>query len=149
MSMNEPKDTVAGEAIASRLTTKWAGRTLHYTPEVDSTNRWARDLARQGASMEQYLAYRNITDEQLRAEMRPQAEATGKASAVLASIAQQEGIVITDEDVDNDVRRMAMMYQMDYDKLAGTMDEAARESVRNSLEISKALQLVFDASIEE
>lgn len=44
---------------------------------------------------------------------------------------------------------MAMMYQMDYDKLAGTMDEAARESVRNSLEISKALQLVFDASIEE
>ena len=108
-----------------------------------------QDLARQGASMEQYLAYRNITDEQLRAEMRPQAEATGKASAVLASIAQQEGIVITDEDVDNDVRRMAMMYQMDYDKLAGTMDEAARESVRNSLEISKALQLVFDASIEE
>ena len=108
-----------------------------------------QDLARQGASMEQYLAYRNITDEQLRAEMRPQAEATGKASAVLASIAQQEGIVITDEDVDNDVRRMAMMYQMDYDKLAGTMDEAARESVRNSLEISKALQLVFDASLEE
>ena len=47
--MNEPKDTVAGEAIASWLTTKWAGRTLHYTPEVDSTNRWARDLARQGA----------------------------------------------------------------------------------------------------
>ena len=67
----------------------------------------------------------------------------------LPELEKMVDIVITDEDVDNDVRRMAMMYQMDYDKLAGTMDEAARESVRNSLEISKALQLVFDASIEE
>ncbi len=46
--MNQANQTV-GEAISAYLTTKWAGRTLHYAPEVDSTNRWLKDLAREGA----------------------------------------------------------------------------------------------------
>lgn len=37
------------QAISERLQTRWAGRTLYYQPQVDSTNRWARELARGGA----------------------------------------------------------------------------------------------------
>lgn len=38
-----------GEAISACLTTAWVGRTLYYAPEVDSTNRYLKDLAREGA----------------------------------------------------------------------------------------------------
>ena len=46
--MNQANQTV-GEAISARLTTKWAGRTLYYAPETDSTNRWVKEQALSGA----------------------------------------------------------------------------------------------------
>lgn len=35
--------------ISKALHTKWAGKTVHFVKETDSTNNWAKDLSRQGA----------------------------------------------------------------------------------------------------
>ncbi len=44
-----PEDLMSEGEIASRLTTKWAGRTLYYYDETGSTNNDAKRLAEEGA----------------------------------------------------------------------------------------------------
>ena len=36
--------------IKKALQTKWAGKTVHFADETDSTNRWAKELAKEGAA---------------------------------------------------------------------------------------------------
>ena len=36
-------------SIKANMQTKWAGNPVHFVRETDSTNRWAKDLAKQGA----------------------------------------------------------------------------------------------------
>ena len=38
------------ETITQAIHTKWAGKTVHFLKETDSTNTWAKALAREGAS---------------------------------------------------------------------------------------------------
>ena len=35
--------------ITEAVHTKWAGKTVHFVKETDSTNEWAKQLSRQGA----------------------------------------------------------------------------------------------------
>ena len=46
--MESPEDILSGSEIASRLTTKWAGRNLHYFDMTGSTNNDAKRLAEEG-----------------------------------------------------------------------------------------------------
>jgi BirA family biotin operon repressor/biotin-[acetyl-CoA-carboxylase] ligase len=45
----ESPDRLSSAEVDAHLLTKRLGRTLHYADDVDSTNRWARELARAGA----------------------------------------------------------------------------------------------------
>ena len=35
--------------ISKAIHTKWAGKTVHFAKETDSTNNWVKNLSRQGA----------------------------------------------------------------------------------------------------
>ena len=52
--------------ISKNLTTRWLGRTVHFSPEVDSTNVTAMDLARQNAPEGTVV----LTEQQLRGRGR-------------------------------------------------------------------------------
>ncbi|MDL2295464.1 biotin--[acetyl-CoA-carboxylase] ligase [Lachnospiraceae bacterium OttesenSCG-928-E19] len=43
-------DSMSAEAVGSRLTTKWAGSSIAYFEEIDSTNSYAKKLGEQGSS---------------------------------------------------------------------------------------------------
>ena len=38
------------ETISQAIDTKWAGKTVHFAKETDSTNLWIKRLAKEGAS---------------------------------------------------------------------------------------------------
>ena len=40
------------ETISQAIDTKWAGKTVHFAKETDSTNSWIKRLAKDGADME-------------------------------------------------------------------------------------------------
>lgn len=64
----------------------------------------------QGISLEQYLQITNSTEEMLKEQLRPMAENRVRGDLVLQAIADAEGIEITDEDIDNELNRMAETY---------------------------------------
>ena len=37
------------ETISQAINTKWAGKTVHFAKEIDSTNAWIKSLAKEGA----------------------------------------------------------------------------------------------------
>lgn len=75
---------------------------LHYR-----ANRFAQQLTRMGANLEQYLQAIGQTAEDVEADLRAQSERAVKAQLVLEAVANAEGLEASDEEVDAELRRQA------------------------------------------
>lgn len=103
----------------------------------------------QGLPVEQYLQFTGQTMENLRENFRSDAEFQVKARLVLEEIAKNENIEVTDEELNDEFKRMAEQYQMELDKLLSTVGDAEKESVREDIKIRKAVDLVVNSAKEE
>ncbi len=66
-----------------------------------------QELQQQGMAWEQMLRVTNSSEEQVKAEMRPEATRRLKNSMILQEIAKQENVEVTDEDLDAEIARVA------------------------------------------
>src|SRR5690606_4781875 len=57
------------------------------------------ELAHRGIKLEQYLENREKSEEEFKKELRPTAEKRAKTELVLFSIADKEGITVTEEEI--------------------------------------------------
>lgn len=110
---------------------------------------FTQNLMAQNVSLEQFLQYQGISEDDLKSQMRPQAEAAAKASAALETIAELEGLSVTEEEIDTDIRRMAAMYGMPYEDLSKDLTPDKREIIQNGMLMTKTLAFLMDASVEE
>ncbi|NLK96574.1 MAG: trigger factor [Epulopiscium sp.] len=102
----------------------------------------------QGLPIEQYLQFTGQTMETLKANFRSDAEFQVKARLVLEEIAKAENIEVTDEELNDEFKKMAEQYQMELDKLLSTVGDAEKESVREDIKIRKAVDLVVNSAKE-
>ena len=105
---------------------------------------FAQRIAQSGLTMEQYLQFSGMTVDQLKDQVRPEATTRIQSSLVLAQIAKEENIEVTDADIDAEVEKMAKAYGMEADKLKEYMGDAEKESMKKDLAITKAVDLVMD-----
>ena len=110
---------------------------------------FTQNLMAQNITLEQFLQYQGISEDDLKSQMQPQAEAAAKASAALETIAELEGLSVTEEEIDADIRRMANMYGMPYEDLAKDLTPDKREMIQNGMLMTKTLAFLMDASVEE
>ncbi len=94
--------------------------------------------------MDQYMQFSGQTMDQLKEQVRPDAENRIKTSLVLEQIAKEENIEITDEDIDAEIEKMAQMYGMEAETLKGYMGEAEKEGMKNDLALQKAVDLIME-----
>ncbi len=121
-------------------------------PMIDSQcenmiNRFAQQLAQQGMSFDQYLEYSGETYEDMKEQIRPDAEMQIREELVLDAVAEAEQIEITEEDIDEELANMAAMYQMDKDQLKDYMDEETKENMKLDLASRKAMELIGDTMV--
>ena len=105
---------------------------------------FAQRIAQSGLSMEQYLQFSGMTVDQLKEQVRPEATTRIQSSLVLEQIAKEENIEISDEEVDEEVEKMAAAYGMEADKLKEYMGEAEKKSMKSDLAITKAVELIME-----
>ena len=110
---------------------------------------FTQNLMAQNITLEQFLQYQGISEDDLKAQMQPQAEAAAKASAALETIAEIEGLSVAEEEIDADIRRMAAMYGMPYEDLSKDLTPDKREIIQNGMLMTKTLAFLMDASVEE
>ena len=91
---------------------------------------FAQNIAMQGISFEQYLQFTGATVEQLREQVTPQAKARVESSLVLEAIVKAEKIEATDEEFDEEVKKMAERYQMEVDKINELLSDDDKNNIK-------------------
>lgn len=112
-------------------------------------NDFANRMAGQGLSMQQYMKFTQTTPESLKEQTKPEAEKRIRSSLVLEEIAKAENVEVSEEEMNEELEKMAKRYNMDKDKLEEIMGESEKENIRRTLEIEKAIDVILDNAVEE
>lgn len=112
-------------------------------------NDFAQRLQMQGLSFEQYMQFTGATPEQLLEQMKPQAQERIESRLVLEAIVKAENIEATEEDFQEEMSKMAEMYQMEVEQLTGSMGEYEKKNIMTDIAVTKAVKFVVDAAVEK
>jgi len=96
-------------------------------------------ISQQGLKLADYLKYMGMNIEQFRAQFREQADKQVKMRLAMEAIVAKEGITASDEEFEEEVKRIADAYKMEADKVKSIVDAAA---VKADLAINKAIDFV-------
>ncbi len=128
-------------------------------PEVmfeNETENFVRDydnrLRMQGLSLDMYFQYTQQTLEDLRKQMRPQAENQVKTRLALEKIVELEGIVASEEDINAEYDSLAAAYNMEAEKikeLIHTEDIAKDMAVQKAMELVKANAVIKECCCDD
>lgn len=101
-------------------------------------------LQYQGLNLEQLLQMTGRGLDELREERRADAERLVKSSLVLEAIAEKENVEANDADVDDELEKMAAMYNMEVEKIKSSLRETDIEDIKGQIKIRKTLDLLVE-----
>ena len=96
-------------------------------------------ISQQGLKLADYLKYMGMNIEQFRAQFKEQADKQVKMRLAMEAIVVKEGITASDEEFEEELKRIADAYKMEADKVKSIVDAAA---VKADLAINKAIDFV-------
>ena len=76
--------------------------------------------------------------------MRPMAEQNVRSSLLLSEIVHQENIEVTDEEIEEELKRLAEQYKMELDKVKEAVDH---DALKADLAGKKAAKLIVDNAV--
>ena len=113
--------------------------------EIDRmANELDQQLRYQGMGLNQYLQFVGKDAATFREELRPEAEKAVKTRIVLMGIVNAENITVTDEEREEELKRMAAQYQMEVDKLKEIIGEDNLGFLTKDLQVKKAIDFIYD-----
>lgn len=143
------KEQAAEDAFTNALVEKVCETSSVEIPEVmieNETDREYRDfenrMMQNGFTAQQFLEATGQTVEDIKANMRSQAEQKVKASLVLEAIVKKEDIKVDDEAIEKEYEEMSTMYGMPVDQIKGIINP---ENIRYDLQQRKALELIKES----
>ena len=144
---DDAKETEAVDKLAEEATMDLAD--LAIDSQVDQmVQEFAYRLQMQGMDPSQYMKMTGMTPQALQAQMRPEAERRLKTRFALEAVAEAEGITPTDEEVDEDIKKSADMYNTDFEEYKKTLTEKQIDEIKKDLSVKKAAEFVRDNSEE-
>jgi len=109
---------------------------------------FTRRMQGQGLTMEQYLQFTGSNMEQIQEQTRPQAEKRIRTRLVLEAVAATENIEVSDEAVEEELKKMADSYKMDLDRVKEYMGEEGIRQLKQDLAVQEAVDfLVAEAKL--
>lgn len=101
-------------------------------------------LQAQGMNLELYYQFSGQDKEALQAQMKEEAEGRVRTSLTLEAIADAENIEATEEDINEEVEKMAGMYNMDAETIKQAL--GSMDGVKSDLRIRKAIEFLVENS---
>ena len=109
---------------------------------------FSRRMQSQGLTMEQYFQFTGMTVEKMQEEMKPQALKRIQTRLVLEKIAEVENIQPSEEEVEEEFKKMADAYKMEVDKIKELLGDRELEQMKKDMAVQKAVTLVADEAKE-
>ncbi len=114
----------------------------------NETENFVRDydnrLRMQGLDLATYFKYTGMDLDTLRQNMRPDAERQVKTRLALETIAKLEGIVASEEEIEEEYARLAEAYKMEVEKIK---EAVAADAIAEDLKVKKAIDLVKEKAV--
>lgn len=110
---------------------------------------FSQRLQQQGLTIEQYFQYTGLTPDKIISDMKPEAERRIKNSLVLTAVAKAENIEISDDEYEEELKKMAETYHMDIEKIKELTGEEQAGQIKEDMKIQKAVELITDAAVEK
>ena len=115
--------------------------------ETDSMLRdFEMQLRYQGLDIDSYMKYMGKNRDELKDEMKEQALKNVKRSLVLEKIYKTEGIEVSDEEFEKEIGEMAKTYNMEVEKVKASLRPQDMESIRESMLVKKAVEMLMDSA---
>lgn len=102
---------------------------------------YAARLESQGISLETYMQYMQMDIQKMRDDLREPAVTQAKQQLALDAVVAAENIVISDEDVEAEVKKAAANLNMPYERIVEGLD---REGLKKELARDKAMAVVAE-----
>ena len=112
-------------------------------------NEFAQNMQYQGISFEQYCQITGMTLEKIQEETRPQAVKRIETRLVLEAIAKVENIEVTEERLDEEIKKMAESYNMEADKLKELMGEEEKKQMMEDIAVQDAVTFLVENAVEK
>lgn len=102
----------------------------------------------QGLSLEQYFQITGMSEANYREQMKPRATQNIQSRLVLEAVAKAENLEATDQDLEDEMAKMAEMYKMEVDKVKEMIGDYQKDEIKKDIVIQKAIDLVTEAAVE-
>ena len=114
--------------------------------EADNmVNDMAQRITSQGIPFEQYLAMTGMTMEMMQQQAKTAALERVRRDLALGAVVAAEGITISDEELEEEYKRLAEQYHMELDKVKAAI---SADDIRKELSVKKAEQVIYDSAKE-
>jgi len=108
-----------------------------------------QQMASQGLTMDMYYQFSGTDEKGLREELRESAEKRVKANLTLEAVADAENIEVTDEEVEEDIKKTAENFKMPVDQVKQLINmQGGTKAIKEDLRIRKAIDFLVDHGVE-
>ncbi|WP_050615958.1 trigger factor [Bacillus testis] len=113
--------------------------------EVDRmVQEFEQRLSMQGMNLDLYYQFSGQDEAALKGQMKEDAEKRVRANLVLEAIVKAENIEVTEEEVNEEIQKMADMYNMEVEAIKQAL--GSLEGVKGDLSVRKAVDFLVDNS---
>jgi len=102
----------------------------------------AQRISAQGIPFEEYMKYIGTDVNMMKAQMRPNATANLKVTLAMEAIVAAEGLTVSDEEVEEEIKKVAEQYGMEVEQVKEMIDV---EGLKKDLANRKASKIVLES----
>ncbi|OEF99994.1 trigger factor [Vulcanibacillus modesticaldus] len=112
------------------------------------TEEFEQQLTYQGMNLELYYQFSGTDEKALKEQFKDNAQIRVKTNLVLEAIAKQENIEVTEEEVEEELKRLAELYKRDLEEIKSifTSRDNGLDGLREDLRIRKAIDFLVGQS---
>ena len=103
-------------------------------------------MAYQGLTLEQYFQFTNSNREDFSQKIWPEAEKSVKGDFMLEKLAEEKGMEVSEEELNEHIMKLANNFGMEVDKIKEELGDAI-ENIRTGLKIDKAIDFLIDKAV--
>ncbi|MDD6190163.1 MAG: trigger factor [Firmicutes bacterium] len=116
--------------------------------EIDSMiSEFDQQLRAQGMDIQSYFQYMGQDQNTFREQLREDALKRTKTRMIVSKIADQEDFEVTEEEVKEELEKMAAMYGLEVEKLTEMIGVQNLSAIRGDIKIRKAIDFMFEKAV--
>jgi len=145
---NSAKDAKDDEAIRKAVNNAEIAEIPHEMAHEEvhrQMDLFLNNLQQQGISPEMYYQMTNSSEEDLHKQFEGEAENNVRTNLVLETIAEEENLEVTDEDMDEEIQNLANQYNMPEEQVRSVLSP---DLLKNDISLRKAIDVITSTAKE-